>query len=179
MDFLRKTVEVFCSTQVIRKLATQVINMGMLITTVLIMWKLWICLSGADSPVVVVLSGSMEPGFKRGDTLFLHMNASPISSGEIIVFNVEGKDIPIVHRVITVHEQRDTGEIAILTKGDNNPLDDRNGIYSTDQLWLHRRHIIGRVTGFLPYVGWATIIMTEKPIIKYVILGALSLLVIT
>ncbi|KAF5203780.1 Signal peptidase i, partial [Thalictrum thalictroides] len=87
--FLGRQGKAFSSTQVIRKFATQVINMGMLITTVLIVWKLWICVTGTESPVVVVLSGSMEPGFKRGEILFLHMNKSPISSGEIIVFNVE------------------------------------------------------------------------------------------
>ncbi|KAM0974495.1 hypothetical protein ACFX2C_017670 [Malus domestica] len=31
----------------------------------------------------------------------------------------------------------------------------------------------------LPYAGWVTIILTEKPIIKYILIGALGLLVIT
>ena len=52
--------------------------------------------------VVVVLSGSMEPGFYRGDILFLNMGYKPIRTGEIVVFNIDGRDIPIVHRVIKV-----------------------------------------------------------------------------
>eukprot|EP00967_Tisochrysis_lutea_P121495 scaffold200295_cov19-Tisochrysis_lutea.AAC.1 len=52
--------------------------------------------------VVVVLSGSMEPGFYRGDILFLNMGKNPIRAGEIVVFNLDGRDIPIVHRVIKV-----------------------------------------------------------------------------
>lgn len=52
--------------------------------------------------MVVVLSGSMEPGFFRGDILFLNMGKSSIRTGEIVVFNLDGRDIPIVHRVIKV-----------------------------------------------------------------------------
>jgi signal peptidase len=72
---------------------------------------------------VVVLSGSMEPAFQRGDLLFLWNRGGLGDSisggagagdgstgeiwgdrrtrvGEIVVYNVRGKDIPIVHRVV-------------------------------------------------------------------------------
>ncbi|KAK1316136.1 hypothetical protein QJS10_CPA05g02328 [Acorus calamus] len=45
------------------------------------------------------------------------------------------------------------------------------------QLWLHRHHIVGRAVGFLPYVGWVTLIMSEMPVIKYLVIGALGLFV--
>jgi len=38
---------------------------GMIVTSALIIWKGLIVVTGSESPVVVVLSGSMEPGFKR------------------------------------------------------------------------------------------------------------------
>ncbi|KAJ6697668.1 SIGNAL PEPTIDASE I [Salix purpurea] len=136
------------------------------------------CLTGSESPVVVVLSGSMEPGFKRGDILFLHMSRAPFRTGEIVVYNVEGRPIPIVHRVIEVHEEGNKGNADILTKGDANLLDDRS-FYANGQHWLKPQQIIGRAVAFVPYVGWATIIMTEKPIIKYMLMGVLGLLVIT
>ncbi|KAK4343493.1 hypothetical protein RND71_036587 [Anisodus tanguticus] len=161
-----------------RQLVTQAISLGMIVTSALIIWKALMCVTGSESPVVVVLSESMEPGFKRGDILFLHMSKDPIRAGEIVVFNVDGREIPIVHRIIKVHERQDTGEINVLTKGDNNPSDDRL-LYAQGQLWLQRHHIMGTAVGFLPYVGWVTIIMTEKPIIKYILIGALGLLVIT
>eukprot|EP00252_Welwitschia_mirabilis_P017097 TRINITY_DN3798_c0_g1_i1.p1 TRINITY_DN3798_c0_g1~~TRINITY_DN3798_c0_g1_i1.p1 ORF type:complete len:181 (+),score=31.22 TRINITY_DN3798_c0_g1_i1:237-779(+) len=162
----------------IRQLIMQGISLGMIVTSALIIWKGLMCITGSESPVVVVLSGSMEPGFKRGDILFLHMSKAPIRAGEIVVFHVDGREIPIVHRVIKVHERQDSGEVDVLTKGDNNYGDDRL-LYADGQLWLHKHHIMGRAVGFLPYVGWVTIIMTEKPIIKYVLIGALALLVIT
>ncbi|XP_048606515.1 signal peptidase complex catalytic subunit SEC11C-like isoform X1 [Brassica napus] len=177
MGLVGETVDSIKSIQ-IRQLLTQAIRLGMIVTSALIIWKALICVTGSDSPVVVVLSESMEPGFQRGDILFLHMSKDPIRAGEIVVFNIDGRDIPIVHRVIMVHERENTGEVDVLTKGDNNPEDDRL-LYAKGQLWLNRHHIMGRAVGFLSYVGWVTIIMTEKPIIKYILIGTLGLLVIS
>lgn len=51
-------------------------------------------------------SGSMEPAFHRGDILFLtNFQDEPVRVGDIVVFKVEGRDIPIVHRVIKLHEK--------------------------------------------------------------------------
>ncbi|CAF1712442.1 BnaC03g69180D [Brassica napus] len=110
----------------------------MIVTSALIIWKALMCATGSESLVVVVLSEIMEPGFKWG------------------------RDIPMVPRVIKVHKRENTGEIDILTKG--------SGFIDLKecQLWLHRHHIMGRAVGLLPYVGWVTIIMTEKPIIKVI-----------
>lgn len=56
--------------------------------------------------VLFINSGSMEPAFHRGDLLFLtNYEQEPIRAGEIVVFKVEGRDIPIVHRVMKVHEK--------------------------------------------------------------------------
>ena len=53
-----------------------------------------------------VSSGSMEPAFFRGDLLFLtNYQDDPITIGEIVVFKIEGRDIPIVHRVLKVHQK--------------------------------------------------------------------------
>lgn len=48
----------------------------------------------------------MEPAFHRGDLLFLtNHQEEPIRVGDIVVFKIKGRDIPIVHRVITLHEK--------------------------------------------------------------------------
>ena len=71
----------------------------------------------------MVLSGSMEPGFYRGDILFLNMGffskPAAFETGEIVVFSISGRDIPIVHRLIKVHERADKKDADMLTKGDN------------------------------------------------------------
>ncbi|XP_031131832.1 signal peptidase complex catalytic subunit SEC11C [Ipomoea triloba] len=161
----------------IRHALSQAITLGMIVASALMIWKGLMCVTGCESPIVVVLTGSMEPGIKKGDILFLTMNDDPIRAGEIVVFNVDGRSIPIVHRVVEVHERNNSRDFDILTKGDNNSVDDRaGGLYSPGQHWLNRQHIIGRAVGFLPYVGYVTIIMTEKPIVKFVLIGALGLL---
>uniref|UniRef100_F6X2P5 Signal peptidase complex catalytic subunit SEC11 n=1 Tax=Equus caballus TaxID=9796 RepID=F6X2P5_HORSE len=117
--------------------------------------------------------GSMEPAFHRGDLLFLtNFREDPIRAGEIVVFKVEGRDIPIVHRVIKVHE-KDNGDIKFLTKGDNNEVDDR-GLYKEGQNWLEKKDVVGRARGFLPYVGMVTIIMNDYPKFKYALLAVMG-----
>ena len=46
------------------------------------------------------MSGSIEPAFQRGDILLLWNRGLDTQIGEIVVYNVKGKDIPIVHRVV-------------------------------------------------------------------------------
>ena len=55
----------------------------------------------------------MEPAFQRGDILFLTNYDDPIRVGEIVVFKVKDREIPIVHRVIKVHEKHD-GKVGLL-----------------------------------------------------------------
>lgn len=117
----------------------------MIVCSALMIWKSLMVLTESESPVVVVLSGSMEPAFHRGDILFLHMGYSPFRAGDIVVFKVADRDIPIVHRVIKVHE-KPSGVVDILTKGDNNSVDDR-GLYAAGQSWINKEHIIGRARG--------------------------------
>lgn len=84
----------------------QVLSFGMIVSSALMIWKGLMVVTGSESPIVVVLSGSMEPAFHRGDLLFLtNYPEEPVRVGEIVVFKVEGRDIPIVHRVLKLHEK--------------------------------------------------------------------------
>ncbi|XP_015423231.1 PREDICTED: signal peptidase complex catalytic subunit SEC11A isoform X3 [Myotis davidii] len=88
-----------------RQLYYQVLNFGMIVSSALMIWKGLMVVTGSESPIVVVLSGSMEPAFHRGDLLFLTNRVEdPIRVGEIVVFRIEGREIPIVHRVLKIHE---------------------------------------------------------------------------
>jgi len=155
----------------------QILSFAMIVSSALMIWKGLMVVTGSESPIVVVLSGSMEPAFHRGDLLFLtNYKEEPVRVGEIVVFKVEGRDIPIVHRVIKLHEKVD-GSVKFLTKGDNNNVDDR-GLYAPGQLWLTKKDIVGRARGFLPYVGIITIFMNEYPKVKWAILSILAIFVL-
>jgi len=160
-----------------RQVYFQALNFAMIVASALMMWKGMMVVTGSESPIVVVLSGSMEPAFFRGDLLFLtNYQEDKIEAGEIVVFKIEGRDIPIVHRVIKLHEN-ENGKVKFLTKGDNNEVDDR-GLYKPGQLWVEREHIVGRARGFVPYIGMVTILMNDYQKLKFAILGFLVLFVL-
>jgi signal peptidase len=65
-------------------------NLAMIVFSALMIWKGLMAATGSDSPVVVVLSGSMEPAFQRGDILLLDNNKEDIHVGDIVVFKIAG-----------------------------------------------------------------------------------------
>ncbi|KAJ2503253.1 Signal peptidase complex catalytic subunit [Coemansia sp. RSA 1972] len=159
----------------VRSLLLQGLTFLSVLTSAFMIWKGLSLFTNSESPVVVVLSGSMEPAYHRGDILFLHNGYTPIEVGEVVVYKLDDKPIPIVHRVIKVHTENETEKQYLLTKGDNNTADDR-GLYNPGQLWIQRDEIIGRVKGFVPYAGMGTIWMNEYPQLKTGLLGALCVL---
>lgn len=85
-----------------RQFLLQILNFALVLSTAFMLWKGLSVATDSPSPIVVVLSGSMEPAFQRGDLLFL-WNRNVLKEtevGEVVVYNVKGKDIPIVHRVV-------------------------------------------------------------------------------
>ncbi|KAF4694062.1 hypothetical protein FOZ60_009177 [Perkinsus olseni] len=154
-----------------RRFLTSTLNLACVVFSALMLWKGLMLYTGSESPIVVVLSGSMEPGFHRGDILFLTLKEQdPFEPGDVSVFSIEGRDIPIVHRIVNVHEE-ESGRVRILTKGDNNmvlkatAVDDR-GLYNYGQLFIERKNIMGRAQGFLPYAGMVTIWLNDYPWLK-------------
>merc|ERR1712021_82300 len=74
-----------------RQVYYQFLNFAMIVSSALMVWRGLFVITGTESPIVVVLSGSMEPAFYRGDLLFLyHDRQAPIDAGEIVVFKIEG-----------------------------------------------------------------------------------------
>lgn len=161
-----------------RQLAHQALNLAMVVLTALMIWKGLMAFTHSESPVVVVLSGSMEPAFQRGDILYLDNTKPQLEIGDIVVYKVKGRDIPIVHRVLELHERASDGHQVYLTKGDNNNVDDR-GLYAYGQSWLEREDIVGIAKASVPYAGMLTILLNDYPMLKYVLVGGMAVLVFT
>jgi len=98
----------------------------------------------------------MEPAFYRGDLLFLtNPSNEQYRTGDITVYKIPGADIPIVHRVMETHDFKSAssvvsniaGDQLLLTKGDNNAVDDIE-LYQGLQ-WLKRENIVGKVRGYV------------------------------
>ncbi|KPI37311.1 Signal peptidase complex catalytic subunit sec11 [Cyphellophora attinorum] len=173
-----------------RQSLQQILNFALVLSTAFMMWKSLSVISDSPSPIVVVLSGSMEPAFQRGDLLFLWNRGTKAEVGEVVVYNVKDKDIPIVHRVVRSYAPAE-GEKEItkqgvahpaaeklLTKGDNNVADDTE-LYARGQKYLDRKEdIIGSVRGYVPAIGYVTIMLSEHPWLKTVMLGLMGVTVL-
>ena len=185
-DFLEEQTTAIQSLIKNRRLAAfSVANLAMICFSALMIWKGLMAVTASDSPVVVVLSGSMEPAFQRGDVLLLDNTRVAVDVGDIVVFKIAGRDIPIVHRVLRAHvharggggNASDDAAADYLTKGDNNVVDDRN-LYAPGQLWLRRSEIIGRAVASVPYVGMMTILLNDYPALKWVLVGLMGYFVL-
>jgi signal peptidase len=97
-------------------------------------------------PVLVVLTGSMEPQLRTGDVL-IESRISPLDAkaGDVITFrDPERPDRLITHRVRRVKARGE--ELSFTTKGDAN---------NTVETWqIHRHGSIGRVQYRLPKLGY-------------------------
>ena len=160
-----------------RQLLTQFVVLGTVVSSALMMWKSLMIITNSDSPIVVVLTGSMEPSFYRGDILLINWDNTVPTPGDIVVYKVVTQEIPIVHRVISV-ELTENGGYKALTKGDNNPVNDR-GLYERGDLFLNEKHIMGRIRMFCPYVGIATILLNDYPMLKWGVLIIMGIFVLT
>jgi signal peptidase len=179
-----------------RQWVKQILTLGMVLVSALMMWKSLMLVVNSESPIVVVLSESMAPGYHRSDMLVLTLLSDPITVGDIAVFKQEGREIPIVHRIHRVHERNDSANLMevqapsgaggspankklyILTKGDNNQHDDRV-LYEGGRVWVHEDNLMGRSRAYLPFIGWLTILVAENPWLKVVVLSTMAFFVLT
>ena len=79
----------------------------------------------------VVVSGSMEPAFYRGDIVLVEkadflgineFNASDVKVGDVVVYDAAWYDQPVIHRIINIIDINGTTMYVI--KGDNNDSPD-------------------------------------------------------
>ncbi|KAF4893769.1 Signal peptidase complex catalytic subunit SEC11 [Colletotrichum fructicola] len=85
-------------------------------------WKVLSLATNCAYPAMVVLSESMEPAFSRGDIILL-ANWQEVDVGDIPVIWFQGQPLPMVHRAVEILFD-DGQERLILTKGDNNEIND-------------------------------------------------------
>lgn len=145
----------------VRQKLIQFVNAGYSVVGSYMIYKMFSILLNNDSPIVVVLSESMSPGFERGDILWLANKE--FSVGEMTVFKFNKGDIPCVHRCIKQFGER------YLTKGDNNLVDDTS-LYALGKPYLTRNYIKSVVIGYIPYFGQITLWTSSVPGLKNVIL---------
>ncbi|AHY76019.1 AQG_2a_G0027860.mRNA.1.CDS.1 [Saccharomyces cerevisiae] len=152
----------------------KLLNVCFLFASAYMFWQGLAIATNSASPIVVVLSGSMEPAFQRGDILFLWNRNTFNQVGDVVVYEVEGKQIPIVHRVLRQHNNHADKQF-LLTKGDNNAGNDIS-LYANKKIYLNKsKEIVGTVKGYFPQLGYITIWISENKYAKFALLGMLGL----
>ncbi|KAK0666938.1 putative signal peptidase complex catalytic subunit SEC11C [Cercophora samala] len=126
-------------------------------------WKGACLLSGTRYPVVVVITNSMAPAFDPGDILLVHRHPAHdgrVRVGDLPVIMNPDRPYPFIHRVVGVFYDDNEKEEMLVTKGDNNELNDSVGMmYPGGQEYISRREIMGFVRGYVPFLGWIVIFL--------------------
>ncbi|MFX1574828.1 MAG: signal peptidase I [Promethearchaeota archaeon] len=166
-----------------RKIFSAVIIIGLAFSGAFLIYYIMQITLNTKTPMVVVVSGSMEPTLYKGDLLFLKgKDPSNIKNGtiegkegDIIVFDARGlpgwthaPNDPVVHRVIA--KKYDNGWF-FMTKGDAN--------LSPDNAWVPESRILGVVSGKIPYIGWVKILLTDSGLLLPLLIIVSFVLVIS
>jgi signal peptidase I len=111
----------------------------------------------------VVVSGSMEPVFYRGDVVviektdFLGINeikASDLKIGDIVIYQATWFKEPVIHRIVGTGTLQN-GTPYFIIKGDNNPVPDPSPVYQ-DQV-MAKVVSFGNTPMVIPKVGYITL----------------------
>lgn len=111
----------------------------------------------------VVVSGSMEPVFYRGDVVVIEktsflglqeVDSKNLKVGDIIIYQATWFPEPVIHRIITKGTDPN-GKAYYVTKGDNNPGPDPVAVYP-EQV-LAKVVVIGNTSLIIPKIGYITI----------------------
>jgi len=111
----------------------------------------------------VVVSGSMEPVFYRGDVVVIEkanflglqeVNPETLKVGDIVIYQATWFPEPVIHRIISIQKGSD-GKTYYVTKGDNNPRPDP-ALVSTEQVQA-KVISIGNQPLVIPKVGYITL----------------------
>lgn len=94
----------------------------------------------------IVRSNSMSPTFETGSLLFVRiLEPELIEEGDIITYKRTQEAVPTTHRVVEILNEQ--GELQFITRGDANNVNDPNPLDAND--------MIGRVSWYVPYLGFA------------------------
>ena len=121
----------------------------------------------------VVVSGSMEPVFYRGDIVAIEpanffgiqeFNTSDLNVEDIVVYNATWYPAPVIHRVI-FKGTNPQGQLYYIIKGDNNPTADPDPVYPNQ---IEAKVITyggnpGQNPIVIPYIGYITIWIRDIP----------------
>lgn len=112
-----------------------------------------------ENPFYVIPSESMIPTLNVGDVVVIRNSPGfafqDVKVDDIIVFHTDdGGGRTIVHRVVEIYSDSDTGERLLKTKGDNNPIS-----YDHFDYPIKKADYYGKVIAVIPKIGLLSTIL--------------------
>ena len=116
----------------------------------------------ASQHLSVVVSGSMEPVFYRGDIVLLEktdffgiheFSSDDLKVGDVVVYDAKWYDQPVIHRIINITEIN--GSTMYVIKGDNN--DSPDPYYVTPAQINERVVTMGDNLAVIPKIGYLSL----------------------
>ena len=149
-------------------------------------------LSGSNLPIAAVQSGSMEPTIPVGSLLFIQkvpradIAAGDPPTGDVVIYIFPNEvvtdyflfavydPLPWSHRAI--ESAQINGTYYFLTKGDANRFPDQNP--NMPSTWVPEDRIIGKVTYFIPYLGYPFLWFKNVGVVTLVLVVLIVLVLI-
>lgn len=101
-----------------------------------------------------------------------------MEEGKFTCFFLRAADDGSFCRSLIANSRHRKTPLKLLTKGDNNLADDTE-LYASGQSYINRKEdVVGSVVGFVPFVGYVTILLSEYPWLKQAMLGLMGLMVV-
>jgi signal peptidase len=118
--------------------------------------------------IYIVRSNSMSPTFKTGTLLIIkRADSGTINVDDIITFRKKNDTLSTTHRVVEIIDDNNTRQF--VTRGDANNVDDPIPVSEND--------ILGKVTFFIPLLGYVFgFIRTKQGIILVIVIPAFILM---
>lgn len=119
--------------------------------------------------IYIVQSNSMSPTFKTGSLLVIkHVDKDSISVGDIVTYRKNNDSLSTTHRVVEIIDENNNRQF--VTRGDANNMNDPVPVDEDD--------VLGKVTLFIPLLGYVmSFIRTKQGIILVIVIPALILMI--
>ena len=125
---------------------------AIVVVSLIVAWLATRAVLNVENPLYVVSSESMLPALEVGDVAVIRngpgYSFGDLKIGDIIVFHTDdaGGRV-IIHRIVEIYSDSQTGNRLVKTKGDNNPQS-----YEAFDYPIREEDYYGKVVGVIPKV---------------------------
>ena len=130
-----------------------IMTVALVVASLTLAWLAMRAVLNVENPVYAVYSDSMVPALETGDVAIIRngpgYSFDDLKADDIIIFHTDdaGGRV-IIHRIVEIYSDAETGERLVKTKGDNNPQS-----YEGFDYPIREKDYYGKVVGVIPKIA--------------------------